>query len=371
MISMFPWWIWLGALLLAVPLDRAAGLEPDPSTSDALPKIDWFSEASATSTGKFPPKPTPPRPSKSSVAGKLQRHHPERLVTIPQTTGPIITDDAITQPYKTWSAQITPSFGFVGGVFSSSWKRREVGANQPTRPQQLAARGDYTSLQIPIQFYYGLAPKTEINLTIPFVQNWAANVGPASQAANFGSLGDSNLTAKHMFIKGEPTTTKVTGYFSVQLPTGHANPLEPKLLGLDQTGSGAYAWTYGIDIFKYLPPCLLYGNVFYTNFGDATVNGVRTYYPDVVTGNIAVEIPLKNSPANKWVFLLEVLSTWSGGRMIGHKANQTPQAIISVLPGVEFLPADWFQLALGVEVSLLGKNTQYTYTPTLALFVSF
>jgi hypothetical protein len=50
MISVLPWWIWLGALLLAVPLDRAVGLEPDPSTSDALPRIDWSSEVSAAST---------------------------------------------------------------------------------------------------------------------------------------------------------------------------------------------------------------------------------------------------------------------------------------------------------------------------------
>ena len=50
------------------------------------------------------------QPSKSSVAGKLQRHHPERPIPIPQTTGPIVTDDAITQPYKTWSSQITPVF---------------------------------------------------------------------------------------------------------------------------------------------------------------------------------------------------------------------------------------------------------------------
>ena len=188
------------------------------------------------------------------------------------------------------------------------------------------------SFQVPIQLFYGLAPRTEINLTIPFVQNWASNVGPASQAANFGSLGDSSFTVKHMFIKGEPTSTKVTGYFSVQFPTGHANPLEPKLLGIDQTGSGAYAFTWGIDIFKYVPPCLLYGNVFYTNFTDATVNQMRTYYPDEVTGNFAIEIPFKNSPSNKWAFLLEVLSTWSAGRMIGHQANQPPQAIISALP---------------------------------------
>lgn len=54
-------------------------------------------------------------------------------MTDPQTTGPIVTDDAITQPYKTWSAQITPSFSFVGGVFSSSWKWRFQGVSERAR----------------------------------------------------------------------------------------------------------------------------------------------------------------------------------------------------------------------------------------------
>ena len=54
-------------------------------------------------------------------------------------------------------------------------------------------------------------------------------------------------------------------------PTGHASPLEPKFLSIDQTGGGAFSFTWGLDIFKYLPgfPVLLYANIWYTNFAMA------------------------------------------------------------------------------------------------------
>jgi hypothetical protein len=297
----------------------------------------------------------------------------EAATTLPRTTGPIITDEAITQPFKTWSLQIYPSLYFVGGVFSPNWQRRPVGGDQQTRKQQIADAGDYRSFQVPVDFYYGLTPRMDVEVTVPFVQNWAFNVGPANQAANFGSLGDSTVALRYMFLDGKATAPTVTGYLAMLFPTGHANNLEPKLLGIDQTGNGAFAFTWGIEYFNYLPkmPILVYANVYYTNFVDGRVNGARVYYPDQVTVNLAFEVPWRKSPRNRWALLVEVLSTWDAGRLIGHKANQPSTVLVTVLPALEFLPTSWFSVALGVQVDLIGKNTAYTYAPTLSLFFNF
>jgi hypothetical protein len=294
-------------------------------------------------------------------------------ISLPGTTGPIVTDIAITQAYKTWSAQITPSMNFVGGVFSPNWQRRRVGGNLPTRQEQIEARGNYRSLQVPIQLFYGLTPRMSVSVTVPFVQAWADNVGPSSKAANFSSLGDSSLTVRYMLLNGSPTATTVTGYASVQCPTGHAGHLEPSRLGTDQTGIGAFSFTWGFDVFKFLPevPVLLYANFWYTNFANGDVNGSRTYYPDLVTANFAMEIPFKNSPDNRWALLFELLSTWDAGRMLGPQANQASSASVSALPGIEFLPTSWFTLAAGVRVSLMGKNAPCNYTPMLAIFLNY
>jgi hypothetical protein len=314
----------------------------------------WADEA-----GLAPPKPTSPEVGTA--------------ISLPSTTGPIVTDLAITQAYQTWTAQITPAMTFTGGAFNRDWQRRSVGANLPTQKEQIDAAGNYKSLQVPVEIYYGLTPRMDVSVTIPFIQNWASEVGPPSQAANFGSLGDSSLQLRYRLLTGTPTATTVTGYFSVLFPSGHASRLEPKLVGIDQTGLGALAFTWGIDVFKYLPdvPILLYANIWYTNYADGNAGGARVYYPDQVKVNLAMEIPFRNSPSNRWAFLLEVLSNWDAGRMFGPRANQASSAIISALPALEFLPTSWLHLAAGVQVSLWGKNSLYGYTPTLALFLNF
>lgn len=309
----------------------------------------------------------------ASPSSRPAQPQQESEISLPNTTGPIVTDEAITQPYKTWNIQITPTCYFVGGVFSRNWQRRPVGSNQQTRKQQINDTGDYRSFQVPVQVYYGLAPRMDISATVPFVQNWAYNVGPANQAASFGSLGDSTLSLRYRFLDGQATAPTVTGYVSVLFPTGHANNLKPQRLGIDQTGNGAFAFTWGIDFFTYIPkgPMLFYANVWYTNFADGAVNGIRVYYPDQITFNLALEVPLKKSTENRWAFLLEVLSNWDAGRMLGPKANQSSTVLITILPALEFLPTSLFTMALGVQVDLFGKNTHYAYTPTLALFFNF
>ena len=108
-------------------------------------------------------------------------------IQLPRTSGPIVTDLAITQAVNTCTAQITPALNFVGGVFNASWKRRATGENQPTRQQQLAAQGKYKNLQVANELYYGLTPRADVSINIPVMQNWASDVGSAKQAANFGS----------------------------------------------------------------------------------------------------------------------------------------------------------------------------------------
>ncbi len=294
-------------------------------------------------------------------------------VQLPNTTGPIITDPAVTQAVNTWTLQVTPTLNLTGGVFNSNWQRRSVGPKLPTTVREIGAPGDYKSLPVFMELYYGLTPRFDVSISTAFVRNWASNVGPSSQAANFGSLGDTSLQLRYRLLNGSPTATTVTAYFSTLFPSGHAGPLEPKLLGIDQTGTGAFSFTWGIDIFKYVPqgPVLLYANIWYTNFVDGRVNGARVIYPDNLTFNFAMEVPFQKSTSNRWAFLLEVLSSWDAGRMFGPKSNQAPLAIVNVLPAVEFLPYKWFSLAAGVQIPLIGKNTTFSYSPTLALFFNF
>jgi len=311
-----------------------------------------------------------PAPPEKGSSGTEQQGPPE--VQLPYTTAPIITDTALTQAYKTFTLQIYPTLNLTGGVFNSRWQRASVGAGQANTIREIAARGDYKSLAVPVILFYGLTPRMDMSLSGSFVQNWASNVEPGSRAANFGSLGDSSIQVRYRLLDEAPLTV-VSSYFSALFPTGHASPLEHKLLGTDQTGGGAFSFTWGLNFFRYLPqvPVLLYGNLWYTNFTDGWVNRARVIYPDQITVNFALEVPLKKSSGNRWAFLLEVLSNWDAGRMFGPRANQAPLALVNVLPAVEFMPCSWFAVDAGVQVPLFGKNTTYNYGPTLSLFFFF
>jgi hypothetical protein len=314
----------------------------------------------------------PPGPPEQGAPGTEKQESSEQ-VQLPKTTTPIITDVALTQAYKSFTLQIYPTLNLTGGVFNSNWQQRSVGTGQANATREIVARGDYKSLAIPIILFYGVTPRMDISLSGSFEQNWASNVEPASRAANFGSLGDTGIHMRYRFLDENPAATIVAGYFAVLFPTGHASPLEPKLFGIDQTGGGAFSFTWGIDLFRYVPqvPVLLYANIYYTNFTNGWVKGTRVIYPDQITVNLAMEVPFKKSPDNRWAFLLETLSLWDAGRMLGPKANQAPLAIVSVLPALEFLPCSWFSLAAGVQVPIFGKNTTYNYAPTISFFITF
>jgi hypothetical protein len=166
-------------------------------------------------------------------------------------------------------------------------------------------------------------------------------------------------------------------------------------LGTDQIGGGAFAFTTGLNASKYVKPFILYGNLWYTmqtafsgredrsplvpvldenglataelTEGDPVATKFRNYPRDIITVNLAAEYPL----TPKWVALLELTSSWDGGRLFGHKANVAPAALLSLMPGIEYMATEKFSLALGMNVDLVGKNTSVNLTPLLSMVYAF
>ena len=104
--------------------------------------------------------------------------------------------------------------------------------------------------------------------------------------------------------------------------------------------------------------------------GDPVSTRVRNYPRDFVTVNLAAEYPI----TKKWIALLELTSSWDGGRLFGHKANVAPAApgpCAAVMPGIEYMATDKFSLALGVNIDLVGKNTDANIAPCYPWFMLF
>ncbi|MFZ5448410.1 MAG: transporter [Thermodesulfobacteriota bacterium] len=298
----------------------------------------------------------------------------------PATFGPIITDTAV--PIEKGKFAVQPTFGlsFVTSSLTQSWRR-------------VSAGGDFQTFAMDWKFTYGLWNNLEVFVVIPYVHNWAGSVaepGPNNERfASFGGLGDINLTFKYRLVEETETRPTVTALFATDFPTGHFSHLNPGRLGTDELGGGAYAFTTGLNMSKWMKPFIFYANIWYTmqtafdsredraglvfddngNLveGDPVATQLRNYPRDFITLNLAAEYPL----TQKWVALLELTSYWSGGRLLGHKANLPPEALISVMPGIEYMATDKFSLALGLNIDLAGKNSDAALTPLLSMVYAF
>ncbi len=281
--------------------------------------------------------------------------------TPPSTAGPIIADSASPIATGSWSIQPYWQLGVVAGQFSPNWRR-------------VSAGGDFVSWTNPWQIFYGPVKNTEINLIVPYIQNWGANVrepslGPGSHAATFGGLGDLKLTGKYQLLEETWYRPVVTATAKVTFPTGHHLHFNPARLGFDQLGAGAYALTMGFDLAKYLPALnlKLYGNFWYTLSTTDTLDRTRVHNRDQVTVNLAAEYPL----SRRWVALVEIYQTWDGGTLVGPRSQQAPVALLGFLPGLEYILSPKWNFEVGVAVDSAGKNSVFQYTPIFTVIYNF
>ena len=82
-------------------------------------------------------------------------------------------------------------------------------------------------------------------------------------------------------------------------------------------------------------------------------------------------VSMSSRKNKKWVALLELTSFWDGGRLIGRKSNIPPQALVSVLPGIEFIATEKLMFAAGVNVDFAGKSDPAYVSPVLSIIYQF
>lgn len=284
----------------------------------------------------------------------------------PDTTGPLITDTAVPTATGRFTLQPFWTLSFMGGNFSPNWRR-------------VSAGGDYVAFNLPVKFTYGLARDLEVYAVVPYIHNWAShleNPGPSeTRSADFGGLGDISLSLKYQLLKETTWWPTVSALFEADFPSGHRYRLNPGRLGTDALGAGAFAFTLGANLAKWLGPVGLYGNLWYSVAASSSAVLTRhqsgpllvpVHSRDLITGNLAAELVL----TPRWVVLLEFYSSWEVGPLFG-SSHEPLSALMGVLPGIEFILSPRWSCALGVALDLAGKNSPYTYTPIFSVICSF
>ncbi len=291
--------------------------------------------------------------------------------TPPSTCGPIYCDTCVPIEAGHMSLSATWALSFYPGVFSQNWRT-------------VTAGGNFHTFYMPVKFTYGPTKNLETYIVVPFITNWANSVnapGPNGEtSASYSGIGDITLMGKYNLLpEGDimPAVSAVAGFASI--PTGHASHLNPSFLAMDAIGTGALTFTTGINLYKWVKPFIFYSNIWMNNpvniykLGPDPTRNVRSR--DYITFNLAAEYPIPNT---KFALLLEMYSNWTWSNLTQPGTNaplvqgyQTPQTVLGLLPGIEFLATEKLSMTAGASLDLAGKNGVKKYTPMLYMSYAF
>lgn len=285
--------------------------------------------------------------------------------TPPTTGGPIIAETVT--PIATGRFAVQPFWGLslAQGKFSPGWRSTTAG-------------GDFTSFVTVLRFIYGPVENMEIDVDLQAIQNWAGRVNEpvaGTRSADFGGLGDTSLFLKYQLLSETQWRPAITSLFSVTLPTGHAAGLNPGRLGTDDLGSGAFTFTGGLLLGKWLQPVYLTANLFYSVPTQAPPPVSNSQFgplpPSVINrGQVAFNLAAEWVLTPRWVVLLEYYGSWEVGPLIG-KRTGPPAALLGVLPGLEFVLSPRWNIEAGVAIDVAGKNSIFNITPIVSTTFTF
>jgi hypothetical protein len=277
----------------------------------------------------------------------------------PTTCGPLLSDTCIPLEAHKVSIAATFAYSFYPGLFSRNWK-------------YVSAGGNFGTYYMPLRVTFGVMKNWETYIIAPFIVNTASSVNipaPGGQtSATYTGIGDISWFNKYLFLEETDTRPAVSGVFGIGFPTGHASHLNPRFLGVDAIGTGSFAFTTGFNVYKWVKPVLFYSNIWITNpvnIYSGSPDNVRSR--SYVTFNLAAELPLNK----KFVALCEMYSNWTWTTITTPQGYQTPQTVLGVLPGIEFLATDKLSFSAGASFDLLGRNGVRKYTPMLTAFYNF
>ncbi|MCX5893553.1 MAG: transporter [Deltaproteobacteria bacterium] len=286
----------------------------------------------------------------------------EKKEEVPTTCGPMISDTCVPIETGKFAMQAWWALSFYPGVFTQNWR-------------SVSAHGNFNTFFMPVKFVYGPTKDLELYAVVPFIHNWASGLdvpGPHGEtSAGYSGVGDITAVAKYNLLPEGKVMPSVSAVGGVGFPTGHASHLNPALLGQDAVGTGSFNFITGVNLFKYLKPFLVHGQIWMNTpvnlfkITDDPTRNVRSR--EYLTANLATELPL----SKQWVLLCEVYSNWCWQNLNTIQGYQTPQTVIGVLPGIEFLATEKLALAAGASIDLWGKNGVQKITPMVTAFYTF
>ncbi|MCJ7833429.1 MAG: transporter [Deltaproteobacteria bacterium] len=273
-----------------------------------------------------------------------------------EQVGPLVADSADTLEAQKFSFQVIPSLFIKQGGFDQAGKIK------------YSPGGDrkYQLLTV-AKPYYGLFENFEVSAQIPFLSNWVTRDGWSNKD---GGIGDILIGGKYRFVENDQQGLRpsIAGIAKIKFPTGKYERMAEGKLGSDQAGNGSYEYTLGLNISKLWGTWSLHGNLWYNWVAETTIDGLKTKPGDIIYYDLAVEYSL----TKKLTALIE-LNGWEQGRTGQNNRilEKSETRSLSLLPALEWEWSEKVFFIFGCSIPLLGKNTDYGFTPSFMLNYNF
>lgn len=282
----------------------------------------------------------------------------------PTTTDPFITDSAYVSDPGAFTLQTFVFYSFIEGSYNDDWHYKRF------KGEKHRTLLNYNQLSV------GIWKDLELNLAVPYVYNWAEfpHDGGGQDSHSHGDIGDVAAWLKYQLIAEDQNTWKpsVAALFQVKAPTGRHRSGNPDKLGTDITGNGATEITLGLNVSKKIKPVILHANLWYDAVIPFRDQGKMIDIGDIIFHNLAVEWVLHD----RLVAVGELngsyqFRSYRDGKRVPHSTAYQ----LSATMGFEFILHKHENKCLsalaGVNIPIVGLNSNFAVTPIISLAFSF
>lgn len=233
-------------------------------------------------------------------------------------------------------------------------------------------------------FQGGLTSRADFQIILQSFSNF-------SQGASSTHIGDSALQLgfQILFAKENTSIPNVRLIINQIFPTGKYENAKESKKGTDISGNGTYQTQFGLAIGKIfypspLHPTRLRFNLIYTKSTKLTAQNFHVYGGDtnvldtISPGDqIQVIFAPEYSLNQNWAITTDILYSRTFKTRLRRKQPSQdritiPSAVrVSLSPAIEYSFSPDFGVIGGVWFSVIGKNSEAFYSPTLSLVYSF
>lgn len=281
----------------------------------------------------------------------------------PWLTGPLLAPSA--RVVTIGHVNLEPYLFYIvaDGMYDNDWNAQSLPTFNQIRPQ--------------LQYKIGLSEKVDLTGAIQSVVSW-------SQGKSGSTFGDLPIGFDFQIYKGSETSPLTYAKFTVQevFPTGKYQNLNPRKLGTDAGGQGAYFTAFGLTCSKltrfsagrYLE---WRANITALFAPRVHVRGLNAYGGAPGTkGKVSLGpsynfvTSIQYTMSKKWTFACDFQASYSGRERFKGRTDvfvgSSWSSQLSLAPAIEYNWSESMGIIVGSWFSLAGRNSPRFYSGVAA-----